>query len=89
MPNRSSSRAEFFGYTLTTKRDEHSDVAGGRWWRSEVYYGSNFPVPDAIAMVPWISQTEAEKHAETTAREHAKAAGNELPGEAKPSWRAK
>lgn len=70
-----SSQALFHGYSLRTQRDAESNRRSGRGWRVTVTDASGNPVHDPAANAPWMSQTEAEKHAEEITREYMKAQG--------------
>lgn len=89
MPNRSSSdasKATLGGYTLRAYRNSDPDQSGMRGWYSEVYDPFGHIIRDGVQ--PWLSQTEAEEHAEQEARKHAEGAGDKIDKKLTADWEA-
>lgn len=77
----------FHGYVLLTTRIDGPDL--GRPCRAAALApGSDTFIKDELNSPVWISQTEAEGHAERLARRRAAAKGFEIPTSDKPEWKA-
>ena len=83
MPN-GLSKAVFFGYTLIAELDPLPNENGERFWRARVvdHRGVRMNFPRAAG---WVSQAEAEEHAENIARCSALRRGIVL-SDYKPRW---
>ena len=81
-----NSRATFHGYVLWSTRSQTQDVI--RPWRDGVFAPNGKAVVDKLNPdADWLSQNEAEEHAEGLARHHAAKSGNALLNDTKPEWK--